>query len=67
MTNEEAIKIIELAIAEVEWNYPVDYAAAFNKAIEALRVVDKLDDKSIINSKRDGFVVVDLLKKKELG
>lgn len=36
MTNEEAIKTIELAIAEVEWNYPMDYAIAFETAISAL-------------------------------
>ncbi len=37
MTNEEAIKTIEVAIAEVEWNYPLYYAEAFEVAIEALR------------------------------
>lgn len=37
MTAQEAIKIIEVAIAEVEWNYPLDYAIAFEKAIEALK------------------------------
>ena len=37
MTNEEAIKMIEMAIAEVEWNYPMDYAVAFEMAIEALK------------------------------
>ena len=36
MTNEEAIKTIEVAIAEVEWNYPMDYAIAFENAISAL-------------------------------
>lgn len=36
MTNEEAIKTIKLAIAEVEWNYPMDYAIAFETAISAL-------------------------------
>ena len=36
MTNEEAIKTIEVAIAEVEWNYPMDYAIAFETAISAL-------------------------------
>lgn len=36
MTNEEAIKTIEIAIAEVEWNYPMDYAIAFENAISAL-------------------------------
>ena len=37
MTIEEAIKTIELAIAAVEWVYPIDYAAAFDVAISALR------------------------------
>ena len=37
MTNAEAISLIEIAIAEVEWEYPISYAAAFDKAIEALR------------------------------
>ena len=36
MTNEEAIKTIEVAIAEVEWNYPMNYAIAFENAISAL-------------------------------
>jgi len=42
MTNKEAIEIIKLAIAEVEWNYPMDYAAAFDKAIEALEKPDTM-------------------------
>ncbi len=37
MTIEEAIAIIEAAITEVEWNYPLEYAAAFEMAIAALR------------------------------
>ena len=40
MTNIEAIKIIEIAKAEVEWNYPMDYQIAFDMAIEALKEVD---------------------------
>ena len=36
MTNEEAIKTIEIAVSEVEWNYPMDYAVAFETAISAL-------------------------------
>ena len=34
---ENAIKTIEAAIAEVEWECPMDYAIAFETAIEALR------------------------------
>lgn len=36
MTAEEAIKTIQVAIAEVEWNYPLDYSIAFKTAVEAL-------------------------------
>ena len=36
MTPKEAIKILEIAKAEVEWNYPLDYAIAIATAIEAL-------------------------------
>ena len=36
MTPEEAIETIKIAITEVEWNYPMDYAVAFETAIEAL-------------------------------
>ena len=36
MTFKEAIKTIQIAIAEVEWEYPMDYAIAFETAIEAL-------------------------------
>lgn len=43
MTIEDAIKTIELAIAEVEWVYPIDYAAAFDVAISALRAQQQPD------------------------
>ena len=36
MKPEDAIKIIKVAIAEVEWNYPMDYTVAFEEAIKAL-------------------------------
>ena len=36
MTPNEAIETIKIAIADAEWNYPLDYAAAFDVAIEAL-------------------------------
>lgn len=37
MTAEEAIKILEVAKAECEWNAPLDYQTAFDMAIEALQ------------------------------
>ena len=36
MTNKEAIETIKIAMAEVEWDYPMDYTVAFELAIEAL-------------------------------
>ena len=36
MKPEEAIETIKIAIAEVEWNYPMDYTVAFEEAIMAL-------------------------------
>lgn len=34
MNLEEVIKTLELAKAEVEWNYPMDYAVAIDEAIK---------------------------------
>ena len=36
MTPEEAIKTIQAAIAEVEWEYLLDYSVAFETALNAL-------------------------------
>ena len=36
MNLREVIKTLELAKAEVEWNYPIDYAVAIDEAIEAV-------------------------------
>ena len=41
MTIKEAIEIIKVAQAEVEWEYPMDYAAAFDVAIECMEKCDK--------------------------
>lgn len=37
MTSQEAVEIIKIAISEVEWHYPMNYAVAFETAIEALK------------------------------
>lgn len=37
MTLEEAIETIKLAQAQIEWDYPMDYAVAFDMAISALQ------------------------------
>lgn len=40
MKSKEAIETIKIALAEVEWNYPMDYTVAFEMAIEALQKVE---------------------------
>ena len=48
MTLQEAIKILEVAEAECEWNAPLEYQAAFDMAIEALeKQIPKKPMKSI--------------------
>ena len=42
MTTKEAIDTIELAIAEVEWEYSMSYAVAFEKAIDALKKLEQI-------------------------
>ncbi len=37
MTKEEIIKTLEIALAEVEWNYHMDYAVAFEEAIKLIQ------------------------------
>ena len=43
MTNKEAIETIKIAMAEVEWNYPMDYAVAFEMAVDALEKMKELE------------------------
>ena len=42
MTNQEAIELIKVAQAEVEWSCPMDYAAAFDLAIKSLEAWEKV-------------------------
>ena len=36
MDNQEAIETIKLTLSQIEWEYPMDYAVAFDMAISAL-------------------------------
>lgn len=54
MTDKEAIEIIEVARSEAEWEYPMEYAAAFDRAIEALEKCDKIE--KIIDSYDADFI-----------
>ena len=53
MKPEEAIEIIKIAIAEVEWDYPIDYTVAFEEAIKALE--KQILKKPIDNIEREWF------------
>lgn len=46
MSIDETIKTIETARAEVEWEYPMDYAAAFDVAIKTLEKQKELAEYS---------------------
>lgn len=37
MNIEDIIKTLEIAKAEVEWNYPLDYAIAIEEAVKIIR------------------------------
>lgn len=75
MTEEEAIKTLEVAKAEVEWNYPMNYAIAMEEAIEALKKqidVDKamkfIEDYAFIDIKEiytNGTILVPLFRVKQ--
>ena len=43
MTNKEAIETINIAMAEVEWDYPMDYTVAFEMAVDALEKMKELE------------------------
>ena len=45
MTQKELIDTLEIAAAEVEWCYPMDYYIAFEKAINYIKAWDKLKEK----------------------
>lgn len=54
MTNQEAVDLIRRAIAEIEWEQPMEYAAAFDKAVEALEAAEwrSVKDKSPEHGKK---------------
>lgn len=56
MTPEEAIKTIQVAVAEVEWNYPMDYSVAFETAIEALE--KQIPKKPIVEKDKVMFGII---------
>lgn len=43
MTNDEAIETLKVAKSEIEWEYPMDYQIALDKAIKALEQESILD------------------------
>ena len=50
----EAIEVLEVAKAEVEWNYPLDYATNIDLAIEALK--KQIPKKPIYGSDEQDYV-----------
>ena len=52
MTTEEAIKILQVAKAEIEWSAPLDYQEAFNMGISA---IEKQIPKEPVKSKKPRY------------
>ena len=75
MTAKEAIKTLEVAKAEVEWNYPLDYKMVLNTAIEAPekqidveKAMKFIEDYAFKDSKKiytNGTVLVPLFRVKQ--
>lgn len=40
MTRKEVIETLEIAKAEIEWNYPLDYAIAIDQAIKYIKTYE---------------------------
>ena len=41
MNKDELINTLEIAKAEVEWNYPLDYATAIDQAVKYATAIDQ--------------------------
>lgn len=48
MTNDEAITALETMQAQIEWDYPMEYAVAIDMAIEAIKEKEKMGEKGEI-------------------
>lgn len=55
MTKKEAISLLKLAKAEIEWEYPLDYQLALDMAIEALKQESILDKIRVEIMSKDGL------------
>lgn len=42
MNKDELINTLEITKAEVEWNYPLDYATAIDQAVKYAEIPEKL-------------------------
>ena len=47
MKPEKIIETLEMAMAEVEWNYPMKYVVAFKAAIEAVKENKNVKERSV--------------------
>lgn len=53
MTNDEAIETLKVAKSEIEWEYPMDYQIALDKAIEALEQKPDIRLKALMKNLKD--------------
>ena len=48
MTNAEAIAALEMMQAQIEWDYPMEYAVAIDMAIEAIKEKEKMGGNEVL-------------------
>ena len=53
MTREEAIETLNVAKSEIEWEYPMDYQIALDKAIKALKQKPDIRLKALMKNLKD--------------
>ena len=58
MTTEEIIQILKIAQAEVEWDYPMDFAAAIDEVIEALRYMEFTSNTKDLINRREAIQAI---------
>lgn len=53
MTDNEAIETLKVVKSEIEWEYPMDYQIALDKAIEALEQKPDIRLKALMKNLKD--------------
>lgn len=62
MNGQDAIKTIEIGRSLIEWDYPMDYAAAFDVAIKNINAIEQIKG-LLYNSVLDNEQIIEEIKR----